>query len=160
MFGNCAIGSVGIEISPSSRMTSENTDAKIGRRRKKSTTKPWTEPNREWLLGPAGEGADFADDAARDVLHRYGSMLAQHVADPGLERVQRVEDGQRSRSSGAARAVDDLQRQPQTGVEQRIAVHAFGARLAHDAPARRLHEVGIEAAGSAHVPGVGRHRGG
>ncbi len=38
MFGNCATGRVGIETSPSSRMTSEQTDAKIGRRKKKSTT--------------------------------------------------------------------------------------------------------------------------
>ena len=42
MFGNCAMGSVGIEMSPSSRMTSEKTDAKIGRLRKKSTTMPST----------------------------------------------------------------------------------------------------------------------
>ncbi len=41
MFGYCAIGKIGIETSPSSRMTKEQTDAKIGRRRKKSTIAVW-----------------------------------------------------------------------------------------------------------------------
>jgi hypothetical protein len=36
--GNCAIGSVGIETIPASRMINEQTAAKIGRRRKNSIT--------------------------------------------------------------------------------------------------------------------------
>ena len=42
MFGNCAIGSVGIATTPRSKMTSEQTVAKTGRRRKKSITTYWT----------------------------------------------------------------------------------------------------------------------
>jgi len=42
MFGNCAIGSVGIATTPSSKMTSAHTVAKTGRRRKKSITKDST----------------------------------------------------------------------------------------------------------------------
>ena len=53
MFGNCAIGSVGIEMMPSSRITRENTDAKIGRLRKNSTTVPSTARKGAWLLPEA-----------------------------------------------------------------------------------------------------------
>ena len=47
--GNCEIGRVGISTSPASRITTEQTDAKIGRWRKKSIKE---------RLRPAADGVD------------------------------------------------------------------------------------------------------
>src|ERR1700716_3600 len=103
MFGNCAIGSVGIEMMPSSRMTSENTDAKIGRLRKNSTTVPSTARRGEWLLPgtpglglalrqPAVERGALAHHPACDVLHGDDRVRPQRLARRGVERAQRFED--------------------------------------------------------------------
>src|SRR5476649_2014919 len=52
--GNCAIGNVGIATRPISKITSEATDAKIGRFKKKSITLFWTQPIARWFPQPYG----------------------------------------------------------------------------------------------------------
>src|ERR1700681_3633995 len=97
IFGNCAIGSVGMEINPSSRITSEKTDAMMGRCRKKSTTEPSPGTEAAGLLGRRGRGDpiverdDVPDDAAGHVLHRDGGVRAQGLTRRGFEHPQRVE---------------------------------------------------------------------
>src|SRR5665213_1178756 len=167
MFGNCAIGSVGMEMSPSSRITSENTDAKMGRRRKKSITKPWTKLSSAGFpstgSGRPGEPAfqrdDLTDHATGNIFHRDDSMLPQRGARRGFEHAQRLERREGRRRRGPARAVDHLERKAEAGVEQRVTVEAFRTRLGDDPAARRAHQVGVETAGPGDVPRLVRHRG-
>ena len=162
MFGNCAIGSVGIETSPSSKITSEHTEAKIGRRRKKSITKLGPNPVLRGCFGvgerPVGRG-DLAHDAARDVADRHDSMLPQRGSGPSA----RARAARRAPASVAGAAA---RREPSTTLSARPGPPSR-ARRSGSPPRRpwrrpsagRPHQVGVEAARAGDEPRLVRHRG-
>src|SRR5580658_10820244 len=140
MFGYCAIGSTGSATRPKSRITSEQTAAKIGRRRKKSTTKVGTSLRSAGLLAervaqtefcgePAVQRGDLADDLPGHAAHRDPRVRGERGAGIRLEQVQRLEQRQRRGRRRAAAAVEDFEGQAQPRVEQRVAVDRLRAGL-------------------------------